>query len=34
MNEDLKEMGLGWKDAKSITGDRIKWRWSLVAQCF
>jgi len=32
VNEDLKEMELDWKDAKSVAGNRTKWR-TLVAQC-
>ena len=30
MNEDLKHTGLKWKDAKSVAGNRTKWR-TLVA---
>ena len=32
VNDDLKEMRFGWKDAKSVAGNRTKWR-TLVAQC-
>jgi len=32
-NEDLKEMGLDWKDASSVAGDHTKWR-TLITQCF
>jgi len=32
MNEDPKEMGLEWKDAKSVDGNLAKWK-TLVAQC-
>jgi len=31
MNEDLKETGLDLKDAKSVAGNRTKWR-TVVAQ--
>jgi len=32
MNEDPKEMGLEWKDAKSVDENLAKWK-TLVAQC-
>ena len=32
MNESVKEIRLEWKDAKSVVGNRTKWR-TLVAQC-
>jgi len=32
LSEDVKEMELDWKDAKSIAGNFTKWR-TLVVQC-
>ena len=32
VNDDLKEMRFGWKDAKSVAGNRTMWG-TLVAQC-